>query len=341
MTTDSGPLDSSYGARSSSTVASENPAAIAASRVALAEALLGLLGLASLAFVFLRLFETWRVSPHLVSHNRIAILGQTLSYPVANAAAVIVLVLALLGAVVMAMMILGAARELAAARRLARRLAARSHPALDGALVIDDERPHAFCAGFLRPRVYVTSGALAILDAPALDAVLLHEQHHARRRDPLRQATSRVMARAMFFLPAVRELGRRQQALAEMSADESAVHAAPGNRSALARAMLSFTDASEGDESVGIDPARVDYLLGEPPRWRFPAVLSLATLALLALLVAVAVLAGREATGAATLAPPFLSAQPCVVVLAIIPAVAGLLAIRLLVRGRNAQGRQT
>jgi BlaR1 peptidase M56 len=328
MTTGSRPRGHSSGARTAASMAPRGPAGIAVARVARAEVLLGVLGLASFAFVFLRLFETWRVSPRIVSHH-VAILGQTLSYPVANVAAVIILVLASLGAGVIGMVVLGAARELRAARSLDRRLVAGGRPHPDGALVIDDERPRAFCAGLLRPRVYVTSGALAILDEPALDAVLIHERHHALRRDPLRLATSRVLAGAMFFLPVLRELGRRQQALAEMSADESAVNSASGNRSALARAMLSFTDASAAGDSVGIDPARVDYLLGEVPSWRFPATMCLAAIALLALVVATAVLAGSEAAGTATLAPPFLSAQPCVVVLAIVPAAIGLVAIRL------------
>jgi hypothetical protein len=159
---------------------------------------------------------------------------------------------------------------------------------------------------------------------------LTHERHHAQRYDPLRLATSRVFARAMFFLPALGALGRGQAALAEMSADESAINSEPGHRSALARAMLAFTDASDSGDSVGIDPARVDYLLGEAPSWRFPAMLCVAAIGLLALLVTVAVLAGRVAAGSATLEPPFLSAQPCVVFLAIIPAAVGLVAIRLL-----------
>ncbi|HET7046827.1 MAG TPA: M56 family metallopeptidase [Solirubrobacteraceae bacterium] len=326
------PFDSSTGDRSASVRPARRPAAIAAGRAARAEALLGMLGLASFGLVLLRLVETWRVSPQRVSHQ-VAILGQTLSYPAANMAAVIVLVLAVLGAVVTARAVQGVAREVTGARRFHRRLAPATRRDLGGALVIDDDRPHAFCAGLLWPRVYVTSGALAILDESALKAVLAHERHHARRRDPLRLATSRVLARAMFFLPALRELGRGQQTLAEMSADESAIDAEPGNRAALARAMLSFSDASDADDSVGIDPARVDYLLGEPPRWRFPAMLCLAAIGLLALIVTTAVLVGREAAGTATLAPPFLSAQPCVVVLASIPAAFGLVAVRLLRRG--------
>jgi hypothetical protein len=194
--------------------------------------------------------------------------------------------------------------------------------------VIDDEHPEAFCAGLLRPRVYVTTGALARLDAPALEAVRAHEREHARRRDPLRLAASRVIARSLFFLPGVRELGRGQIMLAEASADERAVSAAAGDRSAVARAMLSFTDAPEAGGSAGVDPARVDYLLGEEPGWRFPVLLCAAAIVLLAIIVTLAILVGRAAVGSATLDPPFLSAQPCIVLLALIPCAAGLFAIR-------------
>ncbi len=304
------------------------PAATAAARVSNAGMALGALGLASSVFVVVRLIETWRVTPHAASHQ-ISVLGQKLSYPTANLAAVVVLFLALLGLAVTVMALLGAARELVASVRFGRRMGAADHELLDGAFVFEDQRPRAFCAGLLRPRVYISSGAVAALDEPALGAVVLHERHHALRRDPLRLATGRVLARALFFVPGLRELIRRQQALAELGADESAVSAAAENRSALARAMLSFSDDPESGEAVGIDPSRVDHLLGEPPSWRFPALLCLAGLSVLALMTAFAVLAGQVASGSATLAAPFLSSQPCIVVLAMIPAALGLIALQL------------
>jgi hypothetical protein len=289
---------------------------------------LGILGLAGSLFVIARLVETWRVTPETASHQ-ISLLGQKLSYPAANVAAVIVLALALLGLAVTALVVLGTARELVASWRFHRMIRSREYPAFEDAVVIPDERPRAFCGGLLRPRVYVSSGAVALLDEAALRAVLAHERHHVRRRDPLRLAAGRVMARALFFVPGLAELVRRQRAMAELSADESAVGGAFENRSALARAMLSFADEDASDDLVGIDSARVDYLLGDPPRWRFPALLSLAAVATLALLIAVAVLAGQVAAGSATLAPPFLSAQPCVVVLALLPALFAALALGL------------
>lgn len=298
-----------------------------ARRVSGAQAALAILALASLAVVFARLVERWRVTPSATSH-RIVILGQRMSYPAANLAAIVILGLALLGAVVVARAIAGVVREVVASQRLARRLAAARPLSGTDALVIDGERPRAFCAGLVRPRVYVTAGALAILDDRALEAVLGHERHHAQRRDPLTLAAGRVLARALFFLPGLTELSRRREAMAEIAADESAVAPGPELRSALARAMLSFTDDPGADAGVGIDPLRVDSLLGEPPRWRFPTVLVLTAVGLIGVLAAAAVLAGREAAGSASLAPPFLSAQPCVVVLALIPAGSLLAALR-------------
>lgn len=300
----------------------------ASARAFIAGLLLGALGIVSFGTVFARLLEDWRVSPHVTSH-RVMILGHSLSYPAANAEAVIVLGLAALGITVTVAGLASIAREWSTARRLARRLRQLQSSAHRGVFVIEDARPEAFCAGLLRPRVYITSGALARLDEPGLQAVLAHERHHADRRDPLRLATSRVIARSLFFLPVLRELSSDQRILTELSADDSAVSACEGDRSALARAMLSFTEAPRSDPASGIDPARVDYLLGEAPNWRFPALTCAAAVGLLAVIVTTAILAGREAAGAATLAPPFLSAQPCIVTLALIPSGIGAVALRL------------
>jgi hypothetical protein len=304
------------------------PAATAAARVSGAGILLGALGLASSAFVVVRLIETWRVTPDATSHQ-ISVLGQKLSYPAANFAAVVVVFLALLGLAVTVMTVVGAARELAASVRFGRRMRAADPGPLEDVFVFEDERPRAFSAGLINPRIYISSGAAAMLDGPALHAVVLHERHHARRRDPLRLATARVLSQALFFMPGLRELVRRQRALAELSADESAVNAGEENRSALARAMLGFSDNSESGEVRGIDPARVDHLLGEPPQWRFPALLCLAGLSVVALITAVATLAGQVASGSATLAAPFLSSRPCIVVLAMIPAAVSLIVLQL------------
>jgi hypothetical protein len=263
-----------------------------------------------------------------MASHRIVILGQRLSYPVANVGAVIVLVMAAVGLAVIAITTVGAGREFRADRRFERRMGQRRLYCLKGAVIFEDPRPRAFCAGLAIPRVYMSTGAVAVLDDAALDAVLEHERHHARNRDPLRLAVGRVLCRALFFVPGYRALLRRQQSLAELSADERAITVRPANRAALARAMLKFSDADASPGLVGIGPVRADHLLGTPPSWRFPILLCAVCGLAIALLVASAVLAGQVAVGTATLAPPFLSGQPCVVVLALIPAVLALIALR-------------
>jgi beta-lactamase regulating signal transducer with metallopeptidase domain len=312
----------------------DRPAALAAARISRAGLALGGLGLAVAMFVVARLFETWKVSPRVA--DQVSIFGHKLSYPAANAEAIVVMILAAVGAVATARALCGAIRESQASRRFHRRLLSQHPHRLRGALVIKDPHPRAFCAGLVRPQVYVTTGAVALLDDAALGAVLAHERHHAHRYDPLRLAAGRVLARAVFFLPGLDDLVARQQALAELSADEWAVSDDPENRSALARAMLSFSDAPASAASIGIDPSRVDYLLGNAPSWRFPALLCLTAASVIALLAAVIVLVGQLASGSATLALPFLSSQPCVVVLAAIPIALGALAGRY--RRRHPRG---
>jgi Zn-dependent protease with chaperone function len=296
---------------------------------------LGMLGFASGAFLITRLFASWQVTAAPAAHE-ISLFGQRLSYPAANASAIIVTALAGLGLLMAALAVRGVVRELVADRSFRRAVAARSPRPLHEAWVIDEPRPQAFCGGLFQPRVYFSSGALELLDAPALAAVLAHERHHALRRDPLRLACGRVLAQSLFFTPALRRLLQRQHSLSEMSADEAAVLSTGGDDSALASAMLSFSQATS-EQAVGVDPERIDFLLGERPHWGSPLALCVATAAALSLFVAIAVLAAHAATGSATLAPPFLSGQPCVAVLAMIPTSAALAGMAF-VRTRRSRG---
>jgi Zn-dependent protease with chaperone function len=312
--------------------ARRSPAAVAAGRMFGTTLALGLLAALSAGVAVLRVLESWHVGS-ASSSRTISIAGQRFSYPAANAAAVIVVALAALGLAMATATACRLGRELLRDRRFRERLRSGARRQLHGAWVLEDDRPQAFCAGLLRPRVYVSSGALELLDEHALAAVLAHERHHARNRDPLRLACGRALVAGMLFVPALRRMVQRQSALAEIGADDAA-RAEGAERAALASAMLSFSEAA-GDDAVGVDPERIDNLLGEPPQWRFPLLLSVLTTAGLASMLALAVLAGRVASGSATLAPPFLSAQPCVVVLALVPAAALAVAARRARDGRT------
>lgn len=168
-------------------------------------------------------------------------------------------------------------------------------------VVVPTERVIAFCAGLRRPRVHLSSAAVSSLDHGELRAVLAHELHHARRRDPLRMAVRHVVARALFFLPVVKLLGDRLDELAERDADTQAIRAAGGDRRALAGALLRF-DAAGAPGGAGISPARVDWLTGAAAPWALPArQVGGAVLALAGLLAVALASASMGAAAAAAL----------------------------------------
>ena len=302
------------------------PAGHAATRASVVALALGAAGLLTALLVVVRLVERWRVSGAAAHH--VTLLGARLSYPVANVDAIALLVMAAIGAAVLGRAAAATAAELRAQRRLARWIAGRRpRPHPSGATVITDPRALAFTAGLARPRIYLTTSAVQRLAPPAaLAAVIAHERQHAARRDPLRIAAGRVAARALTPLPGIVAAVAYADRLAELSADEAAAHADDAGRPGLAAAMLVLD---------GVDADRVDHLLGgsaEPPGWPIPALAALTAGGTLALATATVLLLARAALGQATLAPPFLSDQPCVVVLAAIPAAAVLLLAARLTR---------
>lgn len=128
--------------------------------------------------------------------------------------------------------------------------------------VVGDPAPLAFCAGLVQPSVYISTGALQQLSDAELGAVLAHEAHHAARRDPLRLLCARALEEGLFFLPALRRMGKRCATAAELAADEAAVRA--GGPQSLASAMLTFGET--GDPAVvGVSTERIDHLLGASP----------------------------------------------------------------------------
>jgi hypothetical protein len=51
--------------------------------------------------------------------------------------------------------------------------------------VLPLEEPHAFVLGIFRPEIYMSEGLLSMVHSESLEPVLMHEEAHVRRRDPL------------------------------------------------------------------------------------------------------------------------------------------------------------
>ena len=265
--------------------------------------------------------------------GRVDVAGIPFSYPRINAAALILLGLALLALTAIAIALRAWLRQRRAYRGLLDRLQIlgqlSERPSVQ---VIADPRPQAFCAGYLRPKVYISQAALDLLGEDELEAVIAHEQHHRLARDPLRLACGRILTQALFFIPALRALFTRDADLAELDADGAAVRAS-GGPAPLASALLTF-EAS----GAGIEPERVDALLGRGNGWRLPWGLVTASLCSLVSLSALIWTTSEGASAWATFNLPFLSSQPCLAMLTILPLVA-VAALRWAAAGRAASVR--
>jgi len=234
--------------------------------------------------------------------------GVRVALPAANPAAIALLILATVGVGVLVAVLRGVWTIARAHRRLQRGLpVAGELPEAPDVTVFAHDRVLAFCAGLLRPRVYVSSGALRELGDAELRAVLEHERLHRARRDPLRLVTARLLGEALFFAPAVRTLARRYDTFAELSADEHALAAVGGDASVLASAMLAF--------DAGVAPERADHALGIAGDWTLPLGLSGMTAAGIAGLALLVWQLGHHAVLRTALVSP----APCVIVLALVP----------------------
>lgn len=134
-------------------------------------------------------------------------------------------------------------------------------------------RPVAFCLGLFRPRVVITAGLLARLDPEEQAAVVWHEAHHARQREPLKSLIARLAAQTFFWIPALRELLDRYLLVKELAADRLA--AGRTSRRALAGALSQVAGQPTPAAAVGLAEfaaARIDRLFDPaaelPPLFR-------------------------------------------------------------------------
>ncbi len=130
---------------------------------------------------------------------------------------------------------------------------------------VSSDAPIAFCAGALRPRVVVSAGLVERLSPEQLDAVLVHEHDHARRREPVLRAARQAAAETLFYVPLVRWWSERQAARAELRADRAAIERVGAGPVAGALLALDSAAGLWGSAAfTGAGPLRIAQVLGDP-----------------------------------------------------------------------------
>lgn len=143
-------------------------------------------------------------------------------------------------------------RQAAAAaktRELLRDLLARTARPLGRRIyVLPQPTPMAFCLPGRDPYVVLSSGALTLLRQPLLDAVIEHEREHLRRRHDRDIAVAGAVGGVLRPCGLLRHYATEVHRLAELCADDAAVHK-HGART-VARAILALSDLTSPTASA-------------------------------------------------------------------------------------------
>jgi Zn-dependent protease with chaperone function len=150
----------------------------------------------------------------------------------------------------------------------AARITGRSLPTAEAAVVLDDPQPAAYCMPGRPATIVVTSGAVALLDAAQLAAVLAHERAHLAGRHHLLLTLTRGLAASIPGLPLFAAGPAEVARLAEMCADDAAARRA-GPQALLAALLTMGTGQSVPTAALaatgGAVATRVQRLI-DPPR---------------------------------------------------------------------------
>ena len=115
-----------------------------------------------------------------------------------------------------------------------------------GAVVeVPSDELFAYCIGWRRPKIVVSSALRTALDPQARQAVIDHERHHLAHRHPAKRFALDVAVLALFWLPGFRGLAARLQTRWEVAADEAAI-ASAGDPASVGRALLTFASLKRG-----------------------------------------------------------------------------------------------
>ena len=128
-------------------------------------------------------------------------------------------------------------------------LLAHGDPKVPGALVVDHPAAAAYCLPGLRPEIVISAGALDLLGAEELAAVLAHERAHLRERHDLVLLPFLALLRAFSWAGVANRAYWAVGLLLEMHADDRVLRQLPARK--LATALLRDGAAGGGGVPAG------------------------------------------------------------------------------------------
>ena len=162
-------------------------------------------------------------------------------------------------------------------------------PSVETITLFEDRSPLAFAGGFLRPRIFLSTRLMEILDENELRAVVLHESHHQRSKDPLKGLVVSFLSDFLFFLPVSSFLKRAFHLTSEFTADAYSIRS-QSDPLDLVSSLLKVQKTNGPAASWFFDPTEVwaKELLGRPATISLPLKKAFFTLVMLVITVFIA-----------------------------------------------------
>jgi Zn-dependent protease with chaperone function len=156
-------------------------------------------------------------------------------------------------------------------------------PFQENVTLFEDRLPLAFTGGFLKPRIFISRKLVDILAEKELQAVVLHESHHQRSKDPLKGLIVSFISDFLFFLPVSRFLKKTYHLTSEITADAYSI-GSQADPLDLVGSLLKVQKLNGPAASWFFDPTteRAKHLLGQPARISLPLKRAFLTFVLLA-----------------------------------------------------------
>jgi Zn-dependent protease with chaperone function len=89
-------------------------------------------------------------------------------------------------------------------------------------ILIENNKPLAFCMGIFNPKIYISSGLLEIMDKKETEAIILHEKYHLENKDNLWLTGLNFLKNMLFFFPITSDLVNHFEGKEEVYADQKA-----------------------------------------------------------------------------------------------------------------------
>lgn len=90
-------------------------------------------------------------------------------------------------------------------------------------VLLHEDKPFAYCFGVRKPKIFITTGLVAMVDRKELEIILRHEKYHLEHRDNLILFLATCVESLFPFFPILTDLIRIYKTDRELLADQAAI----------------------------------------------------------------------------------------------------------------------